>query len=76
MGILNLQGILETVLDRRIKREPLGQTFQYVLNCEGVSIFVADYSYHTNGVFKLGDEVRWSMVEESLRLIPKEETGA
>ena len=54
----------------------MGQTFQYVLNCEGVAISVADYSYHTNGVFKPGDEVRWSMVEESLRLIPKEEKDA
>ena len=54
----------------------MGQTFQYVLKCEGVAISVADYSYHTNGVFKPGDEVRWSMVEESLRLIPKEEKDA
>ena len=53
----------------------MGQVFQYVLNCEGVTISVADYRYHTNGVFKPGDKVHWSMVEESLRLIPKEETN-
>ena len=51
----------------------MGQTFQYVLNCDGISISVADYRYHTNGVFRPGDKVRWSMVEASLRLIPKEE---
>jgi len=50
----------------------MGQTFQYMLNCQGTLISVADYRYHTNGVFKPGDSVRWSMVEPSLRLIPAE----
>ncbi len=54
----------------------MGQTFQYVLNCEGVLISVADYRYHTHGIYRPGDEVRWSMVEESLRLIPEEEKQA
>ncbi len=50
----------------------MGQTFQYVLSCEGTMISVADYRYHTNGVFKPGDTVHWMMVEPSLRLIPAE----
>ena len=50
----------------------MGQTFQYVLSCGDVSMCVADYNYHTNGVFKPGAQVRWSMVEPSLRLIPAE----
>ena len=54
----------------------MGQTFQYVLSCGGVSMYVADYNYHTNGVFKPGEQVRWSMVEPSLRLIPAEEAEA
>ena len=54
----------------------MGQTFQYVLNCEGTEIAVADYRYHTHGVFEPGRELHWSMVEPSLRLIPAEEAKA
>ena len=50
----------------------MGQTFQYVLSCRGTSLTVADYLYHTHGVFTPGSEVRWSVVEPSLRLIPEE----
>ena len=50
----------------------MGQTFQYVLDCGGTAVSVADYNYHTNGVFHPGDQVRWTMVEPSLRLIPAE----
>ena len=50
----------------------MGQTFQYSLSCDGTAISVADYRYHTNGVYKPGDTVHWTMVEPSLRLIPAE----
>ena len=54
----------------------MGQTFQYVLVRDGVSISVADYRYHSHGVFEPGAEVRWTMVEPSLRLIPEEGADA
>ena len=50
----------------------MGQTFQYVLSCRGTNLSVADYRYHTHGVFEPGSEVHWSMAEPSLRLIPEE----
>ncbi|MBQ7488807.1 MAG: ABC transporter ATP-binding protein [Clostridia bacterium] len=50
----------------------MGQTFQYTIVCENTSISVADYMYHTHGVFKPGDQVHFEMVEPSLRLIPAE----
>ena len=49
----------------------MGQTFQYVLDCEGVSIYVADYGYHTHGIYQPGAAVRFDMVVPSLRLIPE-----
>ena len=48
----------------------MGQTFQYVLSCNGCSFYVSDYRYHTGGIHQPGDKVRFSMVEESLRLLP------
>ncbi len=50
----------------------MGQTFQYVLSCQGHSFFVADYGYHTGGIHGPGDTVHWRMVEPSLRLLQAE----
>ena len=51
----------------------MGQTFHYVLKRDGHTFAVSDYRYHTNGVFRPGDRVHWTMAEPSLRLIPAEE---
>ena len=53
----------------------MGQTFQYTLRVGDCEFVVADYGYHVHGIHHPGDVVRFRMVEESLRLLPAEETS-
>lgn len=70
--LLDPEGPFEALVENAIY---MGQTFQYTLRVGSCEFVVADYGYHVHGIYRSGDTVHFRMVEESLRLLPAEETS-
>ena len=52
----------------------MGQHMQYSLEIDGEKLTAYDFLYHRHGYFAPGTQVRISLVESSLRLLPRRQT--